>query len=69
MGDNVRYQKEVTPVGRGSAPGVGKWEHMESPQKKWMCTECGYLHIGPTPPDMCPQCYVPTEAFIEVLNA
>ncbi|MBI5887147.1 MAG: hypothetical protein HZB82_00345 [Deltaproteobacteria bacterium] len=39
------------------------------PQKKWMCTECGYLHIGQNPPDMCPQCYVPAEAFIEVLNA
>lgn len=36
--------------------------------KKWRCIECGYLHKGPEPPDVCPVCYAPREAFVEVTD-
>lgn len=32
--------------------------------KKWICTVCGYIHYGDTPPDMCPKCGAPKEKFI-----
>jgi rubrerythrin len=25
-------------------------------EKKWKCTECGYIHQDQQPPDICPQC-------------
>ncbi len=31
--------------------------------KAWRCTVCGYIHQGPEPPDMCPICGSPEEAF------
>lgn len=34
--------------------------------KKWRCTVCGYIHVGPEPPDECPVCHAPREAFVEV---
>ncbi len=34
--------------------------------KKWKCTECGYIHTGPEPPDVCPVCGAPKSAFVEV---
>jgi flavin reductase (DIM6/NTAB) family NADH-FMN oxidoreductase RutF/rubrerythrin len=34
--------------------------------KKWRCTVCNYVHEGPEPPDVCPVCGVPKEAFVEV---
>lgn len=37
--------------------------------KKWLCKECGYIHEGDEPPEICPQCYAPREAFVEVANA
>lgn len=33
--------------------------------KKWICTICGYVHEGDTPPDACPQCGAPAEKFEE----
>ena len=30
---------------------------------KWVCTVCGYVHEGDTPPESCPQCKVPAEKF------
>lgn len=33
--------------------------------KKWVCTVCGYVHEGDTPPEACPQCKVPAEKFKE----
>jgi len=33
--------------------------------KKWICTICGYVHEGDTPPDACPQCGAPAEKFTE----
>lgn len=33
--------------------------------KKWICSVCGYVHEGPTPPEKCPQCKVPANKFTE----
>ena len=33
--------------------------------KKWVCSVCGYVHEGDTPPANCPQCRVPAEKFNE----
>jgi rubrerythrin len=31
----------------------------------WVCRECGYIHVGKTPPEMCPSCDHP-RAFYQV---
>jgi len=33
--------------------------------KKFVCTVCGYVHEGDTPPEKCPQCGAPAEKFKE----
>ena len=33
--------------------------------KKWICSVCGYVWEGETPPERCPQCKVPGDKFIE----
>ena len=33
--------------------------------KKWICTVCGYVHEGATPPEKCPQCKAPASKFQE----
>ncbi len=33
--------------------------------KKWICTVCGYVHEGDTPPDECPICKAKAEKFKE----
>lgn len=33
--------------------------------KKWVCTVCGYVHEGATPPERCPQCKAPASKFQE----
>ena len=33
--------------------------------KKWVCSVCGYEHIGDTPPEFCPRCKQPKSAFRE----
>ncbi|MFP4387408.1 MAG: TolC family protein [Desulfococcaceae bacterium] len=35
---------------------------------KWRCTECGYIHTGAEPPEICPICGVGSEYFVEVTN-
>lgn len=39
--------------------------------KKWKCAICGYIHEGENPPDECPVCHAPKEAFdpVSVVNA
>jgi rubrerythrin len=32
---------------------------------KWVCSVCGYVHEGDTPPESCPQCKVPGDKFIK----
>ncbi len=34
--------------------------------KKFVCSVCGYVHEGDTPPERCPQCKVPADKFTEV---
>ena len=31
--------------------------------KKWVCTVCGYVHEGATPPEKCPVCKAPASKF------
>ena len=33
--------------------------------KKCVCSVCGYVWEGETPPEKCPQCKVPAEKFVE----
>lgn len=33
--------------------------------KKFVCSVCGYIHNGDTPPAKCPQCGAPAEKFYE----
>ena len=33
--------------------------------KKFVCSVCGYVHEGDTPPERCPQCNAPKEKFVE----
>jgi rubrerythrin len=33
--------------------------------KKWVCSVCGYVHEGDTPPDECPQCKAKKDKFYE----
>ncbi|MEK7314049.1 MAG: rubredoxin-like domain-containing protein [Deltaproteobacteria bacterium] len=37
--------------------------------KKWVCVECSYVHEGDVPPDFCPVCMAPSEAFAEYRGA
>ena len=32
-------------------------------EKKWICPVCGYVHVGETAPEKCPQCKVPGSKF------
>ncbi len=32
---------------------------------KWVCSVCGYVHEGDTPPEKCPQCKVPADKFVK----
>ena len=33
---------------------------------KFICSVCGYVHEGDTPPEKCPQCGVPASKFNKV---
>ena len=32
---------------------------------KWVCTVCGYVHEGDTPPEACPLCKAPADKFVK----
>ncbi len=32
---------------------------------KWICSICGYVHEGDTPPESCPQCKAPAAKFVK----
>ena len=36
--------------------------------KKFRCPVCGYIHVGYTPPEACPQCKVPGSKFVEIVE-
>ncbi len=31
--------------------------------KRWRCVICGYIHVGETPPYVCPICNAPRKMF------
>ncbi|QTA93653.1 TolC family protein [Desulfonema magnum] len=35
------------------------------PLKRWKCTECGYIHTGPRPPERCPICGADRSRFVQ----
>ena len=35
-------------------------------EKRWLCKECGYIHVGPEPPEICPECFAGSEQFVEI---
>ena len=37
--------------------------------RKWVCSICGYIHEGDTPPTACPQCKAPASKFTELASA
>ena len=37
-------------------------------KKKFICTVCGYIHEGDTPPEKCPVCKVPASKFKEYVE-
>lgn len=36
---------------------------MSDSDTRWVCAVCGYVHSGPTPPDVCPVCGAPASEF------
>ena len=38
-------------------------------KKKFICTVCGYTHVGTEAPEFCPQCKQPQEKFKEVADS
>ena len=36
---------------------------------KWVCSVCGYVHEGDTPPEKCPLCKQPASVFKKVEEA
>ena len=34
--------------------------------KAWRCRMCGHIHTGDSPPEVCPICYFPQSAFVQV---
>jgi rubrerythrin len=41
-------------------------KHQEVAMKKWRCVICDYIHEGPEPPEVCPECGAGRENFEEV---
>jgi len=37
---------------------------MAKTPSSWKCTICGYIHVGPEPPENCPRCGAERELFI-----
>ena len=38
-------------------------EQEDKTMAKWVCSVCGYVHEGDTPPEQCPVCKAPAEKF------
>ena len=38
-------------------------------KKKFICTVCGYVHVGDSAPEKCPQCKVPANKFKELVES
>ena len=55
-----RYKRLLNTIESGT---VFKKDH----EVKWLCSKCGYVHTGLTPPDKCPACDHPTK-YYEILS-
>ena len=33
---------------------------------RWKCQVCGYIHVGPEPPEKCPVCGAPRSRFVRL---
>lgn len=53
------FEESAAPSAPASTGKTGTTE------KKYVCSVCGYVHEGDTPPEICPVCKVPAEKFIE----
>jgi rubrerythrin len=42
--------------------------YTEENAKKWHCMICGYIHVGPEPPDVCPICNAPGKMFEQLFE-
>ncbi len=54
------FEETETPA--QPAPAIAEIKVERS--KKWVCSVCGYVHEGDTPPEVCPVCKVPAEKFV-----
>ncbi|WP_251620217.1 rubrerythrin [Odoribacter lunatus] len=53
-----RYLKLLENVRNG-------WVFARPEEVRWYCRKCGYMHVGKTPPQVCPSCLHP-RAFFEL---
>jgi rubrerythrin len=53
-----------TAPGHGALPDL-LWRRRKK-MKKWKCMICEYIHEGPEPPEVCPECGAGKENFEEV---
>ncbi len=58
-----KHGKQDFVPAEGVAP--AKAETPAAPGAKWVCSVCGYVHEGDTPPEFCPVCKVPAEKFTQ----
>ena len=55
-------KEDFAPVDAEPAAAEAKPES-SAKTTKWVCTVCGYIHEGDTPPEICPLCKMPAEKF------
>ncbi|NLJ72311.1 MAG: FAD-dependent oxidoreductase [Syntrophomonadaceae bacterium] len=48
---------------RDTLGSLGRDESGKKQYNKWKCRVCNYVHEGPEPPDVCPVCGAPKDAF------
>lgn len=62
--ENLAAQKIMTLPDVEEAPSVEAVEETKAVSgTKWICSVCGYEHIGDEPPEFCPRCKQPKSAF------
>jgi len=50
-------------------PSTGSAQAAADPSIRWRCTVCGYIHVGPEPPEKCPVCGADRTKFVRLENA
>ncbi len=68
QGSFMAERMSVAPSAGGRSEESG-YDYTESPAVlKWRCEDCGYIHVGPQPPDTCPICGAPAQRFLLVAD-